>query len=217
MTLELLQVVRLARDVPEFGLRAGTVGTVVDLLRGDGTAYEVEVVGPDGRAVFLGALSAADLVAEAAPAETPSTGHLDRAVKWSDLLGRTVATCRVEEHVFDARTKPLHVGLTFTDGLIITLGAASDGQSLQLASEHLRDYDMGEYGVVNVREHGTPCDVLAPGETIRRAHPLVDEDRLTIGLHITSDAGEVYVYNWGDELFIERELPSVVREALVPA
>jgi hypothetical protein len=54
MTLELLQTVRLRRDAE--GLAAGTRGTVVDLLSGDGSAYEVEVVAPDGRTTFLGPL-----------------------------------------------------------------------------------------------------------------------------------------------------------------
>ena len=63
MPLTLLQVVRLARDVPEAGLAAGTVGTIVDLLRGDGTAYEVEVVDDGGRTVFLGPLPGEDVIA----------------------------------------------------------------------------------------------------------------------------------------------------------
>jgi hypothetical protein len=65
MPLKLLQVVRLARDVPEAGLSAGTVGTIVDLLRGDGSAYEVEVVDDAGRTVFLGPLAADDVTAAA--------------------------------------------------------------------------------------------------------------------------------------------------------
>lgn len=136
-------------------------------------------------------------------------------VDWSDLVGRTVAACRVEEHVFEAKRTPLHVGLAFTDGATVTLGVASDGQSLQLGTQRLREFDMAESGIVELRGEGTPCDALAPGVRIRAAVPLVDEDRLTIGLGFETDAGNVYVYNWGDELFIEAELPDVVRAALV--
>jgi hypothetical protein len=56
--LELLQVIRIRRDFPAFGLTAGALGVVVDLLRGDGRAYEVEVVDDAGRPLFLGALPA---------------------------------------------------------------------------------------------------------------------------------------------------------------
>ena len=68
-------VVRLRRDLrargissetgpgereAEVGLAAGTEGTVL-MVFGDGTAFEVEVVNPDGSTLFLGTLSADDL------------------------------------------------------------------------------------------------------------------------------------------------------------
>ena len=67
-------VVRLRRDLrargiseqgpgerdAEVGLAAGTEGTVL-MVFGDGTAFEVEVVNPDGSTRFLGTLSADDL------------------------------------------------------------------------------------------------------------------------------------------------------------
>lgn len=56
--LELLQVVRVREDSPEYGLAQGTIGAVVDLLRDDGEAYEIEVVDEGGRTMFLGALPA---------------------------------------------------------------------------------------------------------------------------------------------------------------
>jgi hypothetical protein len=43
-----LDVVTLAVDLPEDGLRAGDVGTVVYLFQTPTTAYEVEFVDPDG-------------------------------------------------------------------------------------------------------------------------------------------------------------------------
>jgi hypothetical protein len=134
---------------------------------------------------------------------------------WSALEGRVVAVCQVEEHVADGARRPLHLGLAFADGSAITLGAAADGQSLQLGGEQLRDYDMREYGRVEVQRDEPPCDVLAPGTTVQAAVPLVDADRLTIGIRIQTDAGTVYVYNWGDELFVEHELPEAVHAALI--
>lgn len=68
-SLELFQVVRLRRDSPEDALAAGTVGAVVDLLKGDGAAYEIEVVDESGRTVFLGPVSS-DLL-------EPVRGHRD--------------------------------------------------------------------------------------------------------------------------------------------
>ncbi len=46
--IELLEVVALARDMPEAGLRRGQVGTVVEVLPPD--AFEVEFSDDDGRA-----------------------------------------------------------------------------------------------------------------------------------------------------------------------
>jgi hypothetical protein len=46
--INLLDVVALAVDLPEYHLRRGQVGTVVELLA-DGTAFEVEFSDRDGR------------------------------------------------------------------------------------------------------------------------------------------------------------------------
>jgi hypothetical protein len=134
---------------------------------------------------------------------------------WPQLQGRVVAECRVEDHMAERGRTPLRVGLAFTDGFAVTLAGAPDGQSLQFGTEQLREYDMAELGRVEIRQDGPPCDVLAPGRTIKAAEPLVDDDRLTIGLRIATDAGTVYVYNWGDDLVIERDLSDVVRAALI--
>ncbi len=46
--IELLDVVALTVDLPEYNLWRGQVGTVVEILA-DGTAYEVEFSDRDGR------------------------------------------------------------------------------------------------------------------------------------------------------------------------
>jgi hypothetical protein len=51
---QLLQTVRLRRDLPEQGLARGTRGAVVDLLRGDGEAYEIEIADDAGQTTFVG-------------------------------------------------------------------------------------------------------------------------------------------------------------------
>ena len=48
MTIKLLDVVALTGDLPEYNLRRGQVGTVVEILAG-GTVFEVEFSGRDGR------------------------------------------------------------------------------------------------------------------------------------------------------------------------
>ena len=47
-TIKLLDVVALTIDLPEYNLRRGQVGTVVETLAG-GSAYEVEFSDRDGR------------------------------------------------------------------------------------------------------------------------------------------------------------------------
>ena len=48
MKIELLDVVALTGDLPEYNLRRGQVGTVVEILA-DGKAFEVEFSDRDGR------------------------------------------------------------------------------------------------------------------------------------------------------------------------
>lgn len=134
---------------------------------------------------------------------------------WAELAGRVITECRVEDHISNDTRTPLRVGLSFADGSTVTLGGAPDGQSLQLGDERLHDHDMGEYGRVEVRRDGPPCDFLEPGACIRAAVPLVDEDDLTVGLRLEANTGLVHIYNWGDELCIERDLPDFVRVALI--
>ncbi len=47
-TIDLIDVVALTDDLPEYGLKCGQVGTVVEFL-GNGNAFEVEFCYPDGR------------------------------------------------------------------------------------------------------------------------------------------------------------------------
>ena len=59
-TLHLLDVVALARDLPEKGLTLGQVGTVVEEL--DDGAYEVEFADDNGRAYAFAALTPKDVL-----------------------------------------------------------------------------------------------------------------------------------------------------------
>jgi hypothetical protein len=59
MTLQLLDVVVLVRDIPTDGLQAGDLGTIVELL--DATTFEVEFVAASGRTQALVTLTTADI------------------------------------------------------------------------------------------------------------------------------------------------------------
>ena len=59
MVFELLDTVVLSRDLPEHGLRAGDVGTVVEVYAD--AAFEVEFVRASGQTKALVALTASDL------------------------------------------------------------------------------------------------------------------------------------------------------------
>jgi hypothetical protein len=56
-----LEVVTLAVDLPEDGLRAGDIGTVVDVFEIPTTAYEVEFVEADGTTRAMVTLTADQL------------------------------------------------------------------------------------------------------------------------------------------------------------
>jgi hypothetical protein len=58
--LELLSVVALLQDVPEYGLTRGQVGTIVELL--SDSAFEVEFVDEEGHTYAMLALTADQLV-----------------------------------------------------------------------------------------------------------------------------------------------------------
>jgi len=53
-----LDVVTLVDDIPEDGLKAGAVGTIVDVFRSPRTAYEVEFSDDDGVTIAMAALTA---------------------------------------------------------------------------------------------------------------------------------------------------------------
>lgn len=59
MIKELDQIV-LTTDLPEYGLQAGDIGTVV-LIHQEGAGYEVEFVALDGETVAVVSLSAAQV------------------------------------------------------------------------------------------------------------------------------------------------------------
>ena len=71
-----LELVVLARDVPEHGLHAGDVGTVLHWYR-DGEAYEVEFLTGDGLPVGIVTLTK-DEVREMDPAEVLHVRKLER-------------------------------------------------------------------------------------------------------------------------------------------
>ena len=127
-----------------------------------------------------------------------------------ELEGRVVRRSVGEFHVHGDRVSLLHLGLYFGDGEVVAFGCASDGQSLQVASESLRNYDMAEHGRVEVREFGLP-----PGDAIVDAVPMVDQDRLTFGVFLRTRTAALFVFNWGDDLLAQESLPQHVREACV--
>ena len=53
-----LDPVVLATDVPEYGLKAGDIGTVV-LIHGGGKGYEIEFMALDGETIAVATLPAA--------------------------------------------------------------------------------------------------------------------------------------------------------------
>jgi len=63
MSFELPQVGRVLRDLPDQGVEAGAVGTVVDLLDDRGAASEVAIADANGVETFLGAVPAEALTA----------------------------------------------------------------------------------------------------------------------------------------------------------
>jgi hypothetical protein len=48
--------VRLKHGLPDEGLPAGTLAAVVDVYEEPTPGYEIEVVGDDGRTIFLGSV-----------------------------------------------------------------------------------------------------------------------------------------------------------------
>jgi hypothetical protein len=118
------------------------------------------------------------------------------AVSWLELRGRRVLRSVDEFNVSPNGSESLtHLGLDFGDGRLVTLGCASDGQSLQVGYEVLRDYDMGDSGRMEVREFG-----LSTGSTIAEVIAMVDSDQLTFGLILRTCGHDLFVFNWGDVL-----------------
>ena len=70
----------LTRDLPEKGLKAGDVGTVVDVHEGEaGTGYSIEFFSPSGETVAV-----ATVLAEAArPAGGDEVLHARRLEEWA--------------------------------------------------------------------------------------------------------------------------------------
>lgn len=60
MTTRKHEIVVLVPSLPEHGLQAGDIGTVVD-VRGDGAEFEVEFMTGDGRTVGVFTLGASEI------------------------------------------------------------------------------------------------------------------------------------------------------------
>jgi hypothetical protein len=58
MEFDELDVVTLLDDIPEEGLKAGAVGTIVDTFRSPRMAYEVEFIDGDGVTIAMATLTA---------------------------------------------------------------------------------------------------------------------------------------------------------------
>ena len=130
-------------------------------------------------------------------------------MKFSELEARTVLRSVGEFHVgTDGSSSLLHLGCDLGDGTWITIGCASDGQSLQVGSEILCDYDMDRQGRTEVREFG-----LAGGVQVRKVIPMVDADGLTFGVLLRTDGRDLFVFKWGDDLNAQESLPPRVRDA----
>lgn len=55
--MELFDVVKLVEDLPEEGLAAGSVGTIVHVFTTPRSAYEVEFVDDDGQTLAMATLT----------------------------------------------------------------------------------------------------------------------------------------------------------------
>jgi len=76
MIAELDRVI-LAEDLPEYGLKAGDIGTVV-LIHGEGAGYEVEFTALDGETLAVTSVFAAQ-VRPALPHEIPHARRVEPA------------------------------------------------------------------------------------------------------------------------------------------
>lgn len=56
-----LSLVRLLRGIPEHGIPAGSIATILDVYDGPSIEYEIEVSDESGRSLFVGGISAADV------------------------------------------------------------------------------------------------------------------------------------------------------------
>jgi hypothetical protein len=134
-------------------------------------------------------------------------------VLFAELAGRHVQRSVAEVHVGQDDSESLmRIGLHFGDGNLLTLACSPDGQSLQAELGDFKDYDMREYGHVEVRELKA-----LHGSTIDAAIPLVDEDHLTFGVLLRVHDRDLFVFNWGDDLYVEKALPEHVRKACISA
>lgn len=60
MTYKNLEIVALNSDIPEYGLKKGDTGTIVDIHE-DGETYEVEFMSDEGRTIAVATLDVTDI------------------------------------------------------------------------------------------------------------------------------------------------------------
>lgn len=56
-----LSLVRLPRGIPDHGIPAGSIATILDVYEEPSLGYEIEVSDDSGRSLFAGGISAADV------------------------------------------------------------------------------------------------------------------------------------------------------------
>ncbi len=63
MTFKLLDTVATARDIPEFGIKAGDVGVIVEIFADPEEAYEVEFCNANGETIAMVSLLPSQMIA----------------------------------------------------------------------------------------------------------------------------------------------------------
>ena len=56
-----LSLVRLPRGIPEHGIPAGAIATILDVYEKPSLAYEIEVSDGDGHSLFVGVILASEV------------------------------------------------------------------------------------------------------------------------------------------------------------
>ncbi len=125
--------------------------------------------------------------------------------------------CRVAvyEHPSRGGAALQRIELALINGSVFTFRCAPDGRGLELDNVELTPIDLGEYGHTEVRADHPICGILAPGATIESSIPLIDHDGIAMGMRLATSSGDaVHIFNWGDDLFADRDPPDAVKNEL---